>query len=166
EQERLRKKGRYLGIGLSTYVEICAMGPSSRMPAGGWEFGSVRVDPTGKETSFAQIVADGLGIPYDDVTVYHGDTFQVPIGIGTFGSRTTAVGGTAIYRAVEQLKKKMARIAAHKLGVKPGELEFKDSKVQTADGQKSMTFLEVAAEAIFAKQLPPGIEPGLAEQCV
>ncbi len=180
EQERLRKKGRYLGIGLSTYVEICAMGPSSRMPAGGWEFGSVRVDPTGKvtvlsgtsphgqgeETSFAQIVADGLGIPYDDVTVYHGDTFQVPIGIGTFGSRTTAVGGTAIYRAVEQLKKKMARIAAHKLGVKPGELEFKNSKVETADGQKSMTFLEVAAEAIFAKQLPPGIEPGLSEQCV
>ena len=180
EQERLRKKGRYLGIGLSTYVEICAMGPSSRMPAGGWEFGSVRVDPTGKvtvlsgtsphgqgeETSFAQIVADGLGIPYDDVTVYHGDTFQVPIGIGTFGSRTTAVGGTAIYRAVEQLKKKMARIAAHKLGVKPGELEFKDGKVETADGQKSMTFLEVAAEAIFAKQLPPGIEPGLSEQCV
>src|SRR5438094_1410541 len=180
EQERLRKKGRYLGIGLSTYVEICAMGPSSRMPAGGWEFGSVRVDPTGKvtvlsgtsphgqgeETSFAQIVADGLGIPYDDVTVYHGDTFQVPIGIGTFGSRTTAVGGTAIYRAVEQLKKKMARIAAHKLGVKPGELEFKDGKVETADGQKSMTFVEVAGEAIFAKQLPPGIEPGLTEQCV
>ena len=180
EQERLRKKGRYLGIGLSTYVEICAMGPSSRMPAGGWEFGSVRVDPTGKvtvlsgtsphgqgeETSFAQIVADGLGIPYDDVTVYHGDTFQVPIGIGTFGSRTTAVGGTAIYRAVEQLKKKMARIAAHKLGVKAGELEFKDGKVETADGQKSMTFVEVAGEAIFAKQLPPGIEPGLAEQCV
>jgi len=180
EQERLRKKGRYLGIGLSTYVEICAMGPSSRMPAGGWEYGSVRVDPTGKvtvlsgtsphgqgeETSFAQIVADGFGIPYDDVTVYHGDTFQVPIGIGTFGSRTTAVGGTAIYRAVEQLKKKMARIAAHKLGVKPGELEFKNSKVETADGQKSMTFLEVAAEAIFAKQLPPGIEPGLSEQCV
>ena len=180
EQERLRKKGRYLGIGLSTYVEICAMGPSSRMPAGGWEFGSVRVDPTGKvtvlsgtsphgqgeETSFAQIVADGLGIPYDDVTVYHGDTFQVPIGIGTFGSRTTAVGGTAIYRAVEQLKKKMARIAAHKLGVKPGELEFKNSKVQTADGQKSMTFVEVAAEAIFARQLPPGIEPGLSEQSV
>jgi carbon-monoxide dehydrogenase large subunit len=180
EQERLRKKGRYLGIGLSTYVEICAMGPSSRMPAGGWEFGSVRVDPTGKvtvlsgtsphgqgeETSFAQIAADGLGIPFDDVTVYHGDTFQVPLGIGTFGSRTTAVGGTAIYRAVEQLKKKMARIAAHKLGVKPGELEFREGKIQTADGQKSMTFTEVAGEAIFAKQLPPGIQPGLAEQNV
>jgi aerobic carbon-monoxide dehydrogenase large subunit len=180
EQERLRKKGKYLGIGLSTYVEICAMGPSSRMPAGGWEFGAVHVDPTGKvtvlsgtsphgqgeETSFAQIVADGLGVPYDDVTVFHGDTFQVPIGIGTFGSRTTAVGGTAIYEATQRLRKKMARIAAHKLGVKPGELEFKDGKIQTADGQKSLSFVEVAGEAIFAKQLPPGIEPGLTEQCV
>ena len=180
EQERLRKKGKYIGIGLSTYVEICAMGPSSRMPAGGWEFGAVHVDPTGKvtvlsgtsphgqgeETSFAQIVADGLGVPFDDVTVFHGDTFQVPIGIGTFGSRTTAVGGTAIYEAVLRLKKKMSRIAAHKLGIKPGELEFKDGKIQTADGQKSLSFIEVAGEAIFAKQLPPGIEPGLSEQCV
>ncbi len=180
EQERLRKKGRYLGIGLSTYVEICAMGPSSRMPAGGWEFGSVRIEPTGKvtvlsgtsphgqgeETTFAQIVASGFGIPYEDVTVLHGDTGVVPMGIGTFGSRTTAVGGTAIYLAVERLKKKMARIAAHKLGVKPGELEFKDGKVQTAGGEKAMRFLEVVAEAIFAKQLPPGVEPGLVEQCV
>ncbi len=180
EQERLRKEGRYLGIGLSTYVEICAMGPSSRMPAGGWEFGSVRVDPTGKvtvmsgtsphgqgeETSFAQIVADGLGIPYDDVTVFHGDTGSVPMGIGTFGSRTTAVGGTAIYNATERIRKKMARIAAAKLGVKASELVFRDSKIQTEDGQKSIGFGEVVAEAIFAKQLPPGIEPGLNEQCV
>jgi aerobic carbon-monoxide dehydrogenase large subunit len=180
EQERLRKKGKYLGLGLSTYVEICAMGPSSRMPAGGWEFGSVRIDPTGKvtvlsgtsphgqgeETSFAQIVAEGFGIPFDDVTVYHGDTFQVPIGIGTFGSRTTAVGGTAIYRAVERLKKKMARIAAHKLGVNPGELEFKEGKIENNDGSKSATFTEIVAEAIFAKQLPPGVEPGLSESCV
>jgi carbon-monoxide dehydrogenase large subunit len=180
EQERLRKKGKYLGIGLSTYVEICAMGPSSRMPAGGWEFGAVKIDPTGKvtvlsgtsphgqgeETSFAQIVADGFGIPFDDVTVFHGDTLQVPIGIGTFGSRTTAVGGTAIYGALERLKKKMARIAAHKLGVKPGELVFTGGKIQTKDGQKSVAFGAVVAEAIFARQLPPGIEPGLTEQCV
>jgi aerobic carbon-monoxide dehydrogenase large subunit len=180
EQERLRKKGQYIGIGLSTYVEICAMGPSSRMPAGGWEFGAVHIDPTGKvtvlsgtsphgqgeETSFAQIVAEGLGIPFDDVTVYHGDTFQVPLGIGTFGSRTTAVGGTAIYQAVERLKKKMAKLAALKLGVKPSELVFKESKIQTADGSKSIGFGDIVAEAIFAKQLPSGIEPGLAEQCV
>lgn len=180
EQARLRKKGKYLGIGLSTYVEICAMGPSSRMPAGGWEFGSVRIDPTGKvtvlsgtsphgqgeETSFAQIVAEGFGIPFDDVTVFHGDTFQVPLGIGTFGSRTTAVGGTAIYQAVEKLKRKMARIAAPKLGVKPGELRFSEGRIHTTDGAKFITFGEVVAEAIFAKQLPPGIEPGLVEQCV
>src|SRR6266571_4235102 len=145
EQERLRKKQKYIGLGLSTYVEICAMGPSSRMPAGGWEFGTVRVERTGKatvlsgtsphgqgeQTSFAQIVAGGLGIPYDDVTVYHGDTAVVPLGIGTFGSRTTAVGGTAIYLATERLKKKMARIAAHKLGVKPGELVFEDRTIKT-----------------------------------
>jgi carbon-monoxide dehydrogenase large subunit len=176
EQEKLRKQGKYLGLGLSTYVEICAMGPSSRMPAGGWEFGSVKVEPTGKvtvlsgtsphgqgeETTFAQIAADVLGIPFDDVTVYHGDTFQVPMGIGTFGSRTTAVGGTAIHNAAIQIKKKMAKIAAHKLGVKPGELIFSEGKIHTRDGAKSMGFAEVAAEAIFAKQLPEGIEPGLA----
>ncbi len=180
EQEKLRKKGKYLGLGLSTYVEICAMGPSSRMPAGGWEFGSVRIDPTGKvtvlsgtsphgqgeETTFAQIVAEGFGIPYDDVTVFHGDTGMVPLGIGTFGSRTTAVGGTAIHNAVEKLKKKMARIAAPKLEVKPGELIFESGKIQTKDGAKSVAFGDIVAEAIFAKQLPPGIEPGLAEQFV
>jgi carbon-monoxide dehydrogenase large subunit len=180
EQERLRKKGKYLGIGLSTYVEICAMGPSSRMPAGGWEFGMVRVEPTGKvtaysgtsphgqgeETTFAQIVAEGLGIPYDDVTVYHGDTSVVQHGIGTFGSRTTAVGGTAIYGATERLKKKMARIAAYQLKVKPGELLFADGKLQTSDGSKSVGFGEVVAEAYLARRLPPGIEPGLTEQMV
>jgi carbon-monoxide dehydrogenase large subunit len=180
EQERLRKKGKYLGIGLSTYVEICAMGPSSRMPAGGWESGTVRVEVTGKitvlsgtsphgqgeETTFAQIVAEELGIPFDDVTVFHGDTFQIPMGIGTFGSRTTAVGGTAIHNAAQRIKKKMARIAAHKLGIKPGDLHFADGKIQTADGQKSIGFGEVVAEAIFAKQLPPGVEPGLTEHSV
>ena len=180
EQQKLRKQGKYLGLGLSTYVEICAMGPSSRMPAGGWEFGAVKVEPTGKvtvlsgtsphgqgeETTFAQIVAADLGIPFDDVTVYHGDTFQVPMGIGTFGSRTTAVGGSAIHNAALRIKKKMSRLAAHKLGVKSGELVFEDGKIQTADGSKSTLFLEIVAEAIFAKTLPAGIEPGLAEQCV
>jgi aerobic carbon-monoxide dehydrogenase large subunit len=177
EQTRLRKKGKLLGIGLSTYVEICAMGPSSRMPAGGWESGTVRVEVTGKvtvlsgasphgqgeQTSFAQIVAQELGIPYDDVTVYHGDTSQVPMGIGTFGSRTTAVGGTAIYVAAQRIKKKMARIAAHKLGIKAGELVFDEGKIQTKDGSKSVAFKSVAEEAYFAKELPPGMEPGLSE---
>ncbi|HUZ47061.1 MAG TPA: xanthine dehydrogenase family protein molybdopterin-binding subunit [Terriglobia bacterium] len=177
EQERLRKKGKLLGIGLSTYVEICAMGPSSRMPAGGWESGTVRVEPTGKitvlsgasphgqgeETSFAQIVAEELGVPFDDVAVFHGDTAQVPMGIGTFGSRATAVGGSAIYYAAQRIKKKMARIAAHKLEVKPGELVFAGGKLQSKDGSKSVAFTEIVNEAYYARQLPPGVEPGLSE---
>ena len=147
------------------------------MPAGGWESGTVRVEVTGKvtvlsgasphgqgeQTSFAQIVAQELSVPFDDVTVYHGDTAQVPMGIGTFGSRTTAVGGTAIYVATQRIKKKMARIAAHKLGVKPGELGFEEGKIQTKDGSKSVTFKDVAQEAYFARELPPGMEPGLSE---
>jgi len=140
----------------------------------------VRVEPTskvtvmsgtsphgqGEETTFAQIVAEGLGVPYDDVSVVHGDTSVVQQGIGTFGSRTTAVGGTAIHGATERLKKKMARIAAHKLGVKPGELVFRDGKVETDDGQKSIAFGKVVEEAYLARQLPPGVEPGLTEQSV
>jgi len=180
EQQRLRKKGKLLGIGLSTYVEICAMGPSSRMPAGGWESGTVRVEPTGRvtvlsgasphgqgeQTSFAQIVAQELAIPFDDVTVFHGDTGQVPMGIGTFGSRTTAVGGTAIYVAAQRIKKKMARIAAHKLGVKAGEVVFEDGKIQLKDGSQSVTFKKAAEEAYMARELPPGMEPGLSENYV
>jgi aerobic carbon-monoxide dehydrogenase large subunit len=177
EQQRLRKKGKLLGIGLSTYVEICAMGPSSRMPAGGWESGTVRVEVSGKvtvltgasphgqgeQTSFAQIVAQELSVPFDDVTVFHGDTAQVQLGVGTYGSRATAVGGSAVYFAAQRVKKKMARIAAHKLGVKPGELVFEEGKIQTKDGSKSVTFNKVAEEAYMARELPPGIEPGLSE---
>ncbi len=180
EQQRLRKKGKLLGIGLSTYVEICAMGPSSRMPAGGWESGTVRVEPTGRvtvlsgasphgqgeQTSFAQIVAQELDIPFDDVTVFHGDTAQVPMGIGTFGSRATAVGGTAIYVAAQRIRKKMARIAAHKLEVKPGDVVFEGGKIQLKDGSKSVTFKEAAEEAYMARELPPGMEPGLSETYV
>jgi aerobic carbon-monoxide dehydrogenase large subunit len=180
EQQRLRKKGKYLGIGLCTYVEISALGPSSRMPAGGWEYGMVRVEPTGKvsvytgtsphgqgeETSFAQIVAAELGIPFDDVTVFHGDTSVVQHGIGTFGSRTTAVGGSAVYGATQRVKKKMARFAAQKLKVQPRDLKFVDGKIQTADGSASLPFAKVASDAYYARKLPPGIEPGLTEQMV
>jgi len=147
------------------------------MPAGGWESGTVRVEVTGKvtvltgasphgqgeQTSFAQIVAQELSVPFDDVTVFHGDTAQVPMGVGTYGSRTTAVGGPAVYYAAQRVKKKMARIAAHKLGVKPGELVFEEGKIQTKDGAKSVTFDKVAEEAYMARELPPGMEPGLSE---
>ncbi|MGZ4837829.1 MAG: xanthine dehydrogenase family protein molybdopterin-binding subunit [Terriglobales bacterium] len=169
------KQGKYYGIGLSTYVEICAMGPSAAMPAGGWESGTVRIEPTGKvtaltgasphgqgqETTFAQMIADLLGITPDDVNVIHGDTAIVPYGIGTFGSRGTAVGGTALYIATEKLVKKMAAIAAHLLSTKPEQMEFHDGRVGAKGNKKSLAFGEVVGAAYSAKSLPAGIEPGL-----
>src|SRR5262249_45377411 len=118
EQAEGRAKGRLMGIGISTYGEICAIGPSAAMPAGGWESATVKIEPTGKvtvltgasphgqgeETTFAQIVADELGVDIDDVLVVHGDTAVVQYGIGTFGSRGTAVGGAALFEALQELK--------------------------------------------------------------
>ena len=176
EQKKLRKQGRYLGIGLSTYVEICAMGPSSAMPAGGWESGTVRIEPTGKvtvltgasphgqgqETSFAQIIADELGIPPEDVIVTHGDTQAVPYGIGTFGSRATAVGGTAMYLSVQKLKQKLRRMAAHLLKVDPKRIELGDGRLFVKGRPKQVkSFIEVVQAAYVAKTLPPDFEPGL-----
>src|SRR5262249_52293704 len=120
KQAKLRKKGRYIGIGLSTYVEVCGMGPSSAMPAGGWESCTVRVEPSarvtvltgssphgqGQETTFSQVAADMLGLEPDDINVVHGDTATVPYGIGTFGSRATAVGGTAMFMSLEKIRNK------------------------------------------------------------
>jgi len=176
EQKRLWKQGRYLGIGLSTYVEICAMGPSSAMPAGGWESGTVRIEPTGKltvltgasphgqgqETSFAQVVADELGVSPEDVIVTHGDTQAVPYGIGTFGSRATAVGGTAMYLSLQKLKQKLARMAGHLLKIDPKRIEIGEGKLSVkGNPKKSKTFLEVVQAAYMAKTLPVGFEPGL-----
>ena len=126
EQETARAAGKLMGIGISTYGEICAMGPSIALPAGGWESATVKVEPSGKvtvltgasphgqgeETTFAQIVADELGVPMDDVLVIHGDTAVVQYGIGTFGSRGTAVGGSALYYALQDLKAKMKKFGA------------------------------------------------------
>ena len=176
EQKKLWKQGRYLGIGLSTYVEICAMGPSSAMPAGGWESGTVRIEPTGKvtvltgasphgqgqETSFAQVVADELGVSPDDVIVIHGDTQAVPYGIGTFGSRATAVGGTAMYLCLQKLKQKLTRMAAHLLKVDPKRIELGEGTLFVKGSpKKSKAFLEVVQAAYMAKTLPAGFEPGL-----
>ncbi|MGB6874806.1 MAG: xanthine dehydrogenase family protein molybdopterin-binding subunit [Candidatus Acidiferrales bacterium] len=174
-QAAARKQGELIGIGVSSYVEICAMGPSSAMPAGGWESGTVRIEPTGKvkvltgssphgqgqETSFAQIAADMLGLTPDDVLIVHGDTSQVPYGIGTFGSRATAVGGTAMYKSLEKLREKMAKIASHILEVDPTSLTFADRKIFSVSSKKSTTFNDVVTAAYVAKTLPLGVEPGL-----
>jgi carbon-monoxide dehydrogenase large subunit len=175
EQAALRKKGRYIGIGLSTYVEICAMGPSSAMPAGGWESATVRIEPTGKvtvltgssphgqgqESSFAQIAADVLGVEPDDVQVVHGDTAAVPYGIGTFGSRATAVGGTAVYKSLVKLRDKLAQIAGFVMNADAAKLEFAGKRITARGSKKSMALAEAIGAAYVAKTLPPGMEPGL-----
>jgi len=170
------KPAKLMGIGLSTYVEICAMGPSTAMPAGGWESCTVRVEPSGKvtiltgasphgqgqETSFAQIVGDMLGIGMDDVTVIHGDTSAVPYGIGTFGSRATAVGGTAMYKAVLKVKEKLAAIAAHLAKANPKQMVFSGGRIHAKGSpKKGVAFLQAVQAAYMAKNLPKGVDPGL-----
>jgi carbon-monoxide dehydrogenase large subunit len=170
------KQGKYYGIGVSTYVEICAIGPSAATPAGGWESGTVRIEPTGKvtvltgasphgqgqETTFAQLVADQFGISPEDVSVIHGDTLAVPYGIGTFGSRGTAVGGTAIYYAVQKLKTKIAALAAHLLGAKPENIVIAGGRVGVkGNPKKSMSWGEIILAAYTARNIPAGFEPGM-----
>jgi carbon-monoxide dehydrogenase large subunit len=171
DQKRLRSQGRYLGIGLSTYVEICAMGPK-----GMWEYGKVQVEPTGKvtvlsgasphgqgqRTSFAQIVADELGVPMDDITVIHGDTAVVPKGIGTFGSRATAVGGVAIYQAARKVQEKARELASHLLEVDPEDLNFLDGRFSVKGvPRKGLTIQQIAQQAHAGKNLTTQVEPGL-----
>ena len=178
QQEEARKEGRYLGIGLSTYVEICGMGPSAALGGQGWESAKVRVEPTGKvtvfsgasphgqgqETSFAQIVADGFGVQVEDVRVIHGDTDVVPYGVGTFGSRGTVVGGSAVFLARDKVKAKMAKFAALKFEADENDIAFEGGKVfvQSAP-EKSAAFAEISQMAYDAIVLPPDTEPGLEE---
>jgi len=174
DQKRLRTQGRYLGIGLSTYVEICAMGPE-----GMWEYGKVEVELTGKitvlsgasphgqgqETSFAQIVADELGVALDDITVIHGDTAAVPKGIGTFGSRATAVGGIAIYQAAQKVKEKARELASHLLEVDPEDLNFTAGRFSVKGvPRKGLTIQQIAEQAHRAKNLHKKMAPGLAAE--
>jgi carbon-monoxide dehydrogenase large subunit len=172
DQKRLRTQRRYLGIGVSTYVEICAMGPK-----GMWEYGKVQVEPDGKvtvlsgasphgqgqETSFAQIVADELGVALEDVKVIHGDTAAVPKGIGTFGSRATAVGGIAVYQAAGKVKEKARELASHLLEVDADDLIFSDGRFSVKGVPKrGLTIKQLGQEAHSAKNLPKKMQSGLA----
>ena len=138
ERERVRRAGRLFGIGVSTYVEICALGPSKTMSAGGWEWGCVRIEISGKvtvitgatphgqgqETSFAQIAADRLGVPIEDVVVFRGDTAIAHYGRDTYGSRATALGGSAIVMCIDKIIAKAKILAAALLKAKPKEVQF------------------------------------------
>jgi carbon-monoxide dehydrogenase large subunit len=184
EQEELRKQGKYIGIGFSSYVELCGFGPSAVAGAigfqgGVWENSTVRVHASGKvtvftgtsphgqgtATTFCQIVADKLGIPLEDVELVHSDTQAISMGWGTYGSRATAVGGSAVSIAVDRVIEKGKKIAAHELEVSEDQIDFlKGRFFVKGDITRYRTFQEIAKSANFAWNLPPGVEPSLEGQ--
>ena len=175
-------RGKRRGIGISTFIEACGIAPSAVVGslgarAGLYESGSVRVHPTGSvsvftgthshgqghETTFAQIVSDMLGVDFDAVDVVHGDTARIPFGMGTYGSRSLAVGGTAIHLAVEKVIEKGKRIAAHLLETSVEDVEFENGSFTVAGTDRSKSLGEVALTAYVPHNYPEGLEPGLEE---
>jgi carbon-monoxide dehydrogenase large subunit len=185
EQEELRGRGVYRGVGFSTYVEICGLGPSRALGPDGWgmqggyfESAQVRVNATGTvtvytgtsphgqglETSFAQIVADRLGVDAENVEVVHGDTQTGPFGKNTYGSRSLAVGGEAVSRAAQKVQDKAKRIVAHKLEAAPEDIEVADRQFRVKGSpDKALSLADVATEAYIPADLPKDDEPGLDE---
>ena len=176
QQKQKRTDNKLLGIGISSYVEICGLGPKGVLPDGGFEGARVRIEQTGtvhvytgisphgqgQETSFAQLVGDEFGIPMESVLVLHGDTDSTPEGRGTYGSRGTSVGGSAVYNAALRLKEKMKQIAAHMLEASASDVVLEGGEFSVAGSpQKSVTFNAVAAAANSSNTLAPGMEPGL-----
>lgn len=177
------KHGKYRGIGLSSYIEACGIAPSAVVGALGgrvglYESAVVRVDPTGTisvftgthshgqghATTFAQIVADKLGVPIESIDIVHGDTDRIPFGMGTYGSRSLAVGGTAISKAVDKVIEKGKIIAAHMMEAAEADLEFKDGKFTVAGTDKEKSFGEIALSAYVPHNFPHDrLEPGLEE---
>ena len=187
EQAARRSRGdnKQLGIGLSSYVEVCGVAPSKWIGLGGegwgaglWESANVKVHLTGKvvvttgslphgqghETTFAQLVSDELGVPYDDVQIEHSDTQSAPFGFGSYGSRSLAVGGTAIYKSAGKVRDKAKKLAAHMLEAAEEDIEFKDGKAFVKGLPATVkTIQEIALAAHVAYDLPAGMEPFLDE---
>ena len=181
QQAKGRTEGKHIGIGLSSYVEMCGLGPSQVAGAVGfqgglWESAIVRVHPTGKvnvyigasphgqgeETTFAQIIASEIGVDTNDVKVVHGDTDTTPMGWGTYGSRTTAVGGAALALAARKIREKAKVIAAHLLEAAVEDMEYEDGKFFVKGSpDKVKTIQDVALMAHLAWNMPAGVEAGL-----
>jgi carbon-monoxide dehydrogenase large subunit len=183
EQKQRRKVNNpvQLGIGISTYTEMCGLAPSRTLGAlkyvaGGWEHCTIRILPTGKvelvtgtsphgqghETAWSQIASDTLGIPVDDIEVIHGDTGRSPYGMDTYGSRSLAVGGQAILRAGERVVEKARLIAAHQIECSPDDLEFVNGSFRVKGNPTVEKSIQaVAFEAFTAHNLPEGVEPTL-----
>ena len=176
-------RGKLRGIGLSCYIEACGLAPSQVAGALGagvglWESGEVRVNPTGSvsvltgshshgqghETTFAQLVADKLGVRIDDVDVVHGDTGKLDFGLGTYGSRSLAVGGSALVNAADKVIEKGRKVAAHLLRTDPDNIEFEAPVYRMKNSNESKTFQEIAFAAYVNHDYPDDLEPGLAEK--
>ena len=178
ERDAMRAQGRLVGLGLAMYVEVCGIGPSSSLPTGGWEHSQVTIERDGRisattgasphgqgnETTFAQMLADQFGVPLEHVTILHGDTGVVKQGIGTFGSRSQAVGGTALHMAGAKVKSKMAKFAAALLEAHEDDLVFENGSISVKGAPASAkSFESVAAFAYIPVPLPEGLEPGLSD---
>ncbi|OIN57539.1 xanthine dehydrogenase family protein molybdopterin-binding subunit [Arsenicibacter rosenii] len=179
-QQEAAQTGKLLGVGFSTYIEACGIAPSAVVGslgarAGLYEVGQVRVQPTGKvsvftgahshgqghETTFAQVVADRLGIPMEDVDIIHGDSDTVAFGMGTYGSRSLAVGGSAIMKSLDKIIEKGAKIAAHKLECSEEDIVFADGKFTVTGTDRSLGFGDIALTAYVPHVYPQNLEPGL-----
>jgi aerobic carbon-monoxide dehydrogenase large subunit len=178
------RDGKLRGIGFSAYIEACGIAPSQAVGSLGagvglWESAEIRVNPTGSvevltgchthgqghETTFAQLVAERLGIPIDNIAVVHGDTDKVQFGMGTYGSRSGAVGMSAIVKALDKIEAKAKKVASHLLEAAETDLVFKDGKFTVAGTDKSAAWGEVALHAYIAhkfsgQQLEPGLKEG------
>ncbi len=177
------RQGKLRGIGFSTYIEACGIAPSQAVGSLGagvglWESAEVRVNPTGSveiltgshahgqghETTFAQVAAERLGIPIDNISVVHGDTDKVQFGMGTYGSRSGAVGMSALVKALDKIEAKAKKVAAHMLEAAEGDIEFKDGKFSVAGTDKSAAWGDVALNAYIAHKFSgQELEPGLKE---
>jgi aerobic carbon-monoxide dehydrogenase large subunit len=178
-ERRQRNDPVQLGIGISTYTEMCGLAPSRVLGslsygAGGWEAASIRMLPTGKvevvtgtsphgqghETAWSQIAADALGVPFDDVTVIHGDTQSAPMGMDTYGSRSLVVGGIAVHIAARRVVDKARTVAAHLLEASEGDVEFAGGVFSVKGSPEARKTIQEVALAVFAAHdLPEGMEP-------
>lgn len=185
QRDAARAAGKLVGVGVSGCIEASGLGPSKVVISLGsgvglWESGSIRVHPTGKvtvftgshahgqghETTFAQIVADELGIPIADVEIIHGDTGRTPFGLGSYGSRSASVGGSALVRSAEKIRNKLIKIAAHQLEVAEEDVVYDraNGKIHVKGSpDQAKAFAELSVATLTAHQLPDGMEPGLEE---
>jgi carbon-monoxide dehydrogenase large subunit len=182
EQRERRERGDkvQLGIGISTFTEMCGLAPSRVLGslsygAGGWESASIRMLPSGAvevvtgssahgqghETAWSQIVADKLGVPFENVSIIHGDTQSSPKGLDTYGSRSLAVGGIAVVKAAEKVVAKAKTVAAHLLEASEDDIEFADGKFSVKGTDASQSIGDIALAVFAAHNLPDGMEPSL-----